>query len=1204
MNIKRLSAKNIVLMFLVVVLVSCASPGKGGQWNDSDAELAQAILSDKTLDKVEAMGRALLSKGYNAGSGYSEVWIRDMNTFIETSLDVVEPSDVKNALSYFLLLQQPNGEIIDGYVLKENTSWGDPFPYYSDNAPLHVGFKNTVETDQETSLVQAVRKYVEKTGDIAFLSEDMAGKTVYQRLCDAMDYLLREKYDSKDGLLTGALTADWGDVENDPVNCVDIGPGSCVTIDVYDNAMMVIALRDLQDLSADAAGRARWEGLKDTFAGNVRKYLWDKGKGRFIPHIYPDGKPAEVDFDEDRIYYHGGTAVAIEAGLLTKDEIAKVNADMLANVKESGMPSIGLTVYPTYPSGFYPGWMADPFKYQNGGDWTWFGGRMIQQLVSNGFVAEAYQEIRPMIDRVIVNGDFFEWYAPGCVPSGSAAFKGSAGVLCKAIKLLRAWAVESVSENENLSQYVNPLIGSAHCRWFHVAPGALPFGLAKPGPSTNGSYGNKSGWEATGYDYRHTSIEGFPCLHEFQVGGIVLMPTSGKLKTVPGSIDGAKDGYRSAFSHDKETAAPGYYSVWLDDYGIKAEVTATKRVAYQRFTYPVGDVPRLLFDIGNRQGESGPALDSEVIIREDGTVEGWVRTLPTYSDKYQDGATITMYFSADVDRKPSGYGTFLKDKVFEGSKSAKGVGAGAYLTFPEGEASTVTARVGLSYTSVENARLNRETETEGGALGFDEARSRSEEMWESYLGRIRVKTPSVEDKVKFYTGLYHAVLGRGIANDVNGDYPTHDGGVGRLPSGPDGSPAFSFVNTDGIWGGQWNLLQVWALAYPEYLSDFVNTHIQVYKDSGWLGDGLACSRYVSGVGTNQVGNAIAAAYMRGIRTFDIEAGYEAARKSELDGKDRPMGAGKIDTDQFVERGYVPHKDSGPWPDEGWMFSASHTLEYCFGAYAVAQMAKELGKTDDYNRLMDLSKGWENIYDEKENLIHPKTEDGEFIGDFNPMQVWRGFQEGNAYQYTFYVPHNPKGLIAKMGAEEFSARLDSIFARSEENIFSGGKTIDAFAGLQTYYNQGNQPCLHIPWLFNQAGRPSLTQKWVRAILDDFYGIDGIHGYGYGQDEDQGQLGAWYVISSIGLFDVAGLCDKEACFALGSPKFDEVTIKLDSRYYPGGQFEIVTRNNSRINKYAQSYVLDGKELHSPSIPFSSVVSGGKLEVRMGVSPKDNY
>ena len=763
---------------------------------------------------------------------------------------------------------------------------------------------------------------------------------------------------------------------------------------------------------------------------------------------------------------------------------------------------------------------------------------------------------------------------------------------------------EEAVTQEALSTYVNPLIGSAHCRWFHVAPGALPFGLAKPGPSTNGREGNPSGWEATGYDYRHTSIEGFPCLHEFQVGGVVLMATNGELKTVPGKRDTQGEGYRSAFSHEDETALPGYYSVLLKDYGIQAEMTATQRVAYQRFTFPANEQSHLLFDIGNQQGESGPAVDSEVTITENGLIEGWVKTLPAYINKYQHGATLTMYFSAQVDRRPDAVGTFLREETFEGQKKVQGVGAGAYLTYKTNEGDQITAKVGLSYTSVENARLNRVEETHDGALSFNEVRTLSEKTWESYLGRIRVTTSNHEDKVKFYTGLYHAILGRGLVNDLNGAYPKHDGTIGQLPLEADGTPKFSFYNTDAIWGGQWNLVQLWAMAYPEYLSDFVSTHLQVYKDSGWLGDGLACSRYVSGVGTNQLGNVIAAAYLSGIRDFDIETAYEAALKNELDGENRPRGAGKLSTDKFVKFGYVPHLDKGPHPDEAWRFSASHTLEFSFGAYAVAQMAKELGKMEDYDKLMHLSKGWERIYNEETNLIHPKYENGEFIDNFNPMQVWRGFQEGNAYQYTFYVPHDAKGLIGKMGAEEFSARLDSIFQRSQENIFSGGKNIDAFAGLHTYYNQGNQPCLHISWLFNHAGRPSLTQKWVRSILDEFYGTDGIHGYGYGQDEDQGQLGAWYVISSIGLFDVAGLANVNSELSLGSPLFDSITIQLNPEYYSGESFTIETVNNSKDNKYVQSYTLNGEALHQPSLAFQDLVKGGHLKVEMGATPVDAY
>lgn len=761
---------------------------------------------------------------------------------------------------------------------------------------------------------------------------------------------------------------------------------------------------------------------------------------------------------------------------------------------------------------------------------------------------------------------------------------------------------DNKAQQEELGQYVEPRIGTAHCRWFHFTPGAMPFGMAKPAPSTNGHIGNKSGWEATGYDYRDQSIEGFPCLHEFQIGGIVLMPTNGTLKTIPGAVDDTSgNGYRSRFDRTDEIATAGYYSVLLKDYGIKAELTATPRVAFQRYTFPAGEQNHILFDIGNRQGESGAVRDAEINLTDDGRVEGWVITEPEYVRKYQPGASVPLYFSAVLDKAPESCGAFNGENVRPGEKKATGVGAGLYLTYQTRDQESVTAKVGLSFTSVENARLNRETEA--ATLTFDEAKELSHQTWEEYLGRIRVETPVQEDKVKFYTGLYHALLGRGVASDVNGAYPKNDGSVGQIPL-KNGKPIHNLYNTDAAWGAQWNLSQVWALAYPEYYSDYISSHLLVYKDAGWLADGIANSRYVSGVGTNLLSTIIAGAYQCGICDFDLNMGYEACLKNELDGENRPLGAGKVDTRYFTEYGYVPHQDKGDGPDEAFMFSASHTLEYSYSAWAVAQWAKQLGKTEDYERLMDLSKGWERIYDPTVNFVRPKKKDGTFLEDFNPMQVWRGFQEGNAWQYTFYVPHDAKGLVAKVGADVFNQRLDSIFTVSRKLIFSGGTEVGAFAGLQTLYNQGNQPCLHIPWMFNEAGRPSLTQKWVRAILNEFYGTDGIHGYGYGQDEDQGQLGAWYVISSLGLFDMKGLTDPNPSFALGSPLFDKVTIQLDNRYYKGKEFVIETRNNGKENDYVQSMSLNGKALTDTRIPFSEIVKGGELMLEMGNQPKDQY
>ena len=407
-------------------------------------QLAETILNDTTLHQVDSMARSIISQGFNAGSGYSQIWARDMNTFIEVACEETNQTDIRNAILLFFALQQPNDEMIDGYVLKPDFTWYDNHPYYADAAPDHVGFKNTVETDQESSLIQIVGKYIRKTGDTSILREDVAGRTVLERMDDMVDYLMRERYSEQYGLLFGAMTADWGDVQpNDDFGC-DMNELSSRAIDVYDNAMFLIALDYLQEMTDDASLLKKWKGIREQIAQNVRKYLWDAERKKFIPHLYIDPSPIPAGFDENQIHYHGGTAVAIEAGLLSKEEIALVNAQMLENVRLSGMPSIGLTLYPTYPEGFFRGGMAKPYVYQNGGDWTWFGGRMIQQLVANGFIEEAYDEIRPMIDRVIKNQGFFEWYGMGGVPSGSGHFKGSAGVLAKAIEMMNDWAEEKI----------------------------------------------------------------------------------------------------------------------------------------------------------------------------------------------------------------------------------------------------------------------------------------------------------------------------------------------------------------------------------------------------------------------------------------------------------------------------------------------------------------------------------------------------------------------------------------------------------------------------------------------------------------------------------------------------------------------------------------------------------------------------------------
>lgn len=750
------------------------------------------------------------------------------------------------------------------------------------------------------------------------------------------------------------------------------------------------------------------------------------------------------------------------------------------------------------------------------------------------------------------------------------------------------------------TDYVDPNIGTAHCRWFFYTPAAVPFGMAKLAPSTDAHLGNPGGWQAVGYDFRHTSIEGFANFHEFQVGGVVLAPTVGALQTVPGELDNPDSGYRSRFDKKDEFAKPGYYSVLLKDYGVKAELTAMKRVGFHRYTYPKSDQSHLIFDIGNKQGESGEVKDAEVQYFEDGRIEGYVVTSPVYVNIYQKGADVRMYFSAVMDKKPEQVGTFVKGEINPGKHQEKGAGAGLYLTFATEEQEAVEVKIGLSYTSVENARFNREQEA--AETTFDEAWQQAVDVWNESLGRIAVEGGKETDKVKFYTGLFHALLGRGLASDVNGYYPKNDGTVGRIALDDKGNPLHHHYNTDAIWGGFWNLTQLWTLAYPEYFSDWIKSQLLVYQDAGWLGDGIACSKYVSGVGTNFTSLAIAAAYNCGIRDFDVEKGYEAALKNEVEWRGRIEGAGKMDVRQFVERGYSPYEEQFNMVtrEGGSGFGASHTMEYCFSSFAVSQFARHLGKEEDYRLLSKLSEGWKLLYDDETRLIRPKDTKGNFLKNFDPLAPWKGFQEGNAVQYTFYVPHHIDELVGLLGEETFNNRLDSIFLLSQKNIFGGGTEVDAFAGLTAVYNHGNQPNLHISHLFNFSGKPYLSQKWVRAILDEFYGLEGIHGYGYGQDEDQGQLGAWYVMSALGLFDVKGLTETNPTFQIGAPLFDKVTIRLNRDYYPGEKFVIETSRNAADDCYLQSVVLNGKPQDSIQLPFEEVVEGGRLMLRLNQNP----
>lgn len=402
---------------------------------------AKLILNDGRLDSTQVRAIKLLS-GFSAGTSYNEVWIRDFNTFIKGSLKVHSREKVKSMLLMFFKIQGDDGDIVDGIVdsLKANVG----YKYrYSTLLPGWAAHKNTVETDQESSLVQAVKKYIDVTGDTSVLTEKIGDKTVLQRMEHAFNYILKERWSAKYGLVKGATTVDWGDVQPETGWGVAINNKTKWAIDIYDNAMFVIAINNFLAMKPqNYKTQSNWAAVAANIKKNVRKYLWMQEAQKYIPHIYLNGSPFSKAFNENEILYTGGSICAILAGFNTNAEVKEINRQMIAAAKKEKHATIGITVYPPYPKKEFPN--MPPYTYQNGGDWTWFGGRMTEALIAQGLVREAYTELIPMVDRAIAHNGFYEWYdVQTGEPKGSGDFRGEAGVLYDAITLLKQWAVKN-----------------------------------------------------------------------------------------------------------------------------------------------------------------------------------------------------------------------------------------------------------------------------------------------------------------------------------------------------------------------------------------------------------------------------------------------------------------------------------------------------------------------------------------------------------------------------------------------------------------------------------------------------------------------------------------------------------------------------------------------------------------------------------------
>ncbi|MBB5394147.1 hypothetical protein [Mucilaginibacter sp. AK015] len=402
--------------------------------------IAAEILGNSKLDTIQSRALVLLN-GFSAGTSYNEVWIRDFNTFIKGSLKVHPKATVKQMLLLFFKIQGTDGNIVDGLVDTSKAHGGYAYRY-SKLLPTWAGHKNTVETDQESSLIQAVRKYIDVTGDTSILQEKIDGKTVTARMENALKYVLKDRWSAKYGLVTGATTIDWGDVQPETGWGVAINKKTKWAIDIYDNAMYVIALHDFLAIKPKQYKTATdWAGIAGRIKTNVRKHLWSAADQKYIPHIYLNGSPFSKGFDEKNILYTGGSICAIMAGFNTPAEVKAINRQMRGAATKEKFATIGITVYPPYPEKEFPN--MKPYLYQNAGDWTWFGGRITSALLPYNMAPEAYEDLKPMVDRAIQHKGFYEWYdVQTGQPKGSGDFRGEAGVLYDAITQLKDWAAK------------------------------------------------------------------------------------------------------------------------------------------------------------------------------------------------------------------------------------------------------------------------------------------------------------------------------------------------------------------------------------------------------------------------------------------------------------------------------------------------------------------------------------------------------------------------------------------------------------------------------------------------------------------------------------------------------------------------------------------------------------------------------------------
>lgn len=723
--------------------------------------------------------------------------------------------------------------------------------------------------------------------------------------------------------------------------------------------------------------------------------------------------------------------------------------------------------------------------------------------------------------------------------------------------------------------YVNPFIGTSN--FGTTNPGAVcPQGMMSVTPfnvmgSETNRFDKDSQWWSTPYSsdndfftgFAHVNLSGVGCP---ELGSLLIMPTTGEL-----NVDFNE--YGSHYTN--EIAHPGYYSNELTKYGIKTEVTASMRTGLHRFTFPAGQ-SNILLNLGEGlTNESG----ATVRMVNDTEIEG-SKLLGTFC--YNPQAVFRIYFVMKVNKAPKEIGYWKKQRLMKGvehewdihsgqyklytkyDREMSGDDIGVWFTYDTNEKETIEVKVGVSFVSIENARRNMEAEQPG--FQFDKVSSAACNMWNEALSKVMVEGGTTDEKIIFYTGMYHLLIHPNILQDVNGEYPMME----SLKTGKTEGNRYTVFS---LWDTYRNVSALMTLLYPDRQVEIIHTMLDMYRENGWLPKWELYGRETFTMEGDPSIPYIVDAWMRGLREFDVNLAYEAMRKgATTPGKDNLL---RPDADDYFSLGYVPLR--GKYDN-----SVSHALEYYIADWNLSKFAEALGKKDDAKLFYQRSMGYKHYYDKEYGTFRPKLPDGTFLSPFNPRQGENfeenpGFHEGSAWNYTFYVPHDINGLVKLMGGKKkFVDKLQMVFD----------------TGL---YDPANEPDIAYAYLFSyfkdEAWR---TQKLIRQLLKDGYhnAPNGVPG-----NEDTGTMSAWAIFSMLGFYPV---CPGDVNYILTSPTFDKVTIQLDKRYYPKGELVIETKKNAPDDIYIESVVAGDKKLNGYSISHQELMNAGKLIYQLKATP----